>query len=117
MVQRSLLCCVSFALGFCITTPAHAQAWPSHTVRIVVPFAAGGGTDVLTRLLSATPRERLGRMNAEVVKALRVPDIRNAILKEGGDPTPPTPDEMAALFKSDVTKYARVIKAANVQTN
>jgi tripartite-type tricarboxylate transporter receptor subunit TctC len=33
------------------TTQAPAQEWPSKPLHFVVPFAAGGSTDVLTRLL------------------------------------------------------------------
>jgi tripartite-type tricarboxylate transporter receptor subunit TctC len=32
-------------------TPSHAQEWPTRLVRFVVPFPAGGATDVLTRVL------------------------------------------------------------------
>ena len=34
------------------TAGAHAQAWPSKPIRFIVPYAAGGGTDVLTRVIA-----------------------------------------------------------------
>lgn len=40
--------------------PAQAQDYPSRTVEIVVPFAAGGGTDLIARLLSERLSESLG---------------------------------------------------------
>lgn len=41
--------------------PIAAQTWPSRTVRMIVPFPAGGSADTLTRLLAPKLSERLGQ--------------------------------------------------------
>jgi tripartite-type tricarboxylate transporter receptor subunit TctC len=40
---------------------AGAQAWPQKPVRMIVPFAAGGGTDFIARLASRQLSQRLGQ--------------------------------------------------------
>ena len=42
---------MAIAVALATATPVCAAQWPLRTVRVVVPFAAGGATDVLTRLL------------------------------------------------------------------
>src|SRR5262245_41084975 len=44
-----------------IAAPAGAQTWPTRPVTVMVPFAAGGGSDLLARLVTQKLEERLGK--------------------------------------------------------
>jgi tripartite-type tricarboxylate transporter receptor subunit TctC len=51
----SLLCLVSSHAVFAV------EPYPAHTIKIIVPFAAGSGSDVVARLLGRHLQERLGK--------------------------------------------------------
>src|SRR5690606_9134759 len=44
-----------------IGLPATAQAWPSRPIRLVSPYAPGGSSDILTRVLGDFLSQRLGQ--------------------------------------------------------
>jgi tripartite-type tricarboxylate transporter receptor subunit TctC len=61
ILRRYLLVAVSL---LCLALPQAAlaaDAYPTHTVKIIVPFAAGSGSDVVARLLARHLQERLGK--------------------------------------------------------
>ena len=61
------------------------------------------------------PRPIVQRLNSELVRALRLPDVRERLLSQSTEPVGNTPQEFAAFMKSEHTKWAKVIKAANVK--
>ena len=65
-------------------------------------------------LPAGTPREITAKLNAEIIKALKSPDVNDFIVREGGDPVGSSPDELAQLFKREIDKYAKIIKAGNI---
>ncbi|MGH8703761.1 MAG: tripartite tricarboxylate transporter substrate binding protein [Burkholderiales bacterium] len=64
---------------------------------------------------AGTPKEIIGKMNAEIVKALKAEDIRQFMASEGADPVGSTPEELNAYFRKEYEKYAKLIKARNIK--
>ena len=62
-----------------------------------------------------TPKDVIAKLNAEIVKVLQAPEMREAISKDGAEPVGSTPEELGAYFRREVEKYAKVIRTANVQ--
>ena len=64
---------------------------------------------------AGTPREIIVRLNTEVQKLLTNADVREKLLAQGGIPLGGTPEQMAEQIKSDVVKWGKVVRAANVK--
>ena len=56
-VIRSAL--LALALASAVASRATADDYPRHTVTLICPFPAGGGTDILTRMLATELQEKL----------------------------------------------------------
>jgi len=59
--RRRLLCLAACAAGLPLAGIARAQAYPAKPVRVIVPFAAGGPTDVFARLIALGLSRALGQ--------------------------------------------------------
>ena len=53
------------AITLAVAGFAHAQNYPTKTIRLVVPLVAGGPTDLLARLIAQPLGERLGQQGLE----------------------------------------------------
>jgi tripartite-type tricarboxylate transporter receptor subunit TctC len=58
---RLATCLLAGMVTLCMAGQAHAQAWPARQVRLIVPFAAGGTTDVVARVLGQKLAEAWGQ--------------------------------------------------------
>ncbi|RST54401.1 Bug family tripartite tricarboxylate transporter substrate binding protein [Variovorax sp. MHTC-1] len=59
--RRAWLCAAASALALGAGSAAHAQTYPTKPIKMVVPFAAGGGTDVLARVIGEKLAAGLGQ--------------------------------------------------------
>jgi tripartite-type tricarboxylate transporter receptor subunit TctC len=64
-----------------------------------------------------TSKDVIARLNAEILKALKSADVREFMGKEGGEPAGTSPDEMTTYFRREVDKFAKVIRASNIQVD
>lgn len=62
-----------------------------------------------------TPATIVGKLHLETVKALALPDLRAKLADLGLEPIGNSPDEFAAIIKSEIPKWAKVIKDAGIK--
>jgi len=65
--------------------------------------------------VKGTPQAAIDRMYAETVKVLAMPDIKEIWTAQGADPGGQPPAEFAAFLKSEIAKWATVVKEAGAK--
>lgn len=66
---------------------------------------------------AGTPPDIVARLHRETVAALREPDMVARLKTLGADPVGNTPDEFASFIRSELAKYAKVIREAKIKVD
>ena len=66
---------------------------------------------------AATPRDIVNRLNAEIVKALAIPEIRQRLLDLGSDMIGNSPEAADKFLRAELERWGTVVRAANVKPN
>lgn len=64
---------------------------------------------------AGTPKANIDKLSSEFGRMVALADIREKLAVQGMVPFYATPDQLAAILQSDLAKYAKVIKAGNMQ--
>lgn len=64
---------------------------------------------------AGTPRAIVERLNLELTRILRTPNLLERLAQDGAVAVPGTPEEFAALIKSEIAKWAKVVQAAHIR--
>jgi tripartite-type tricarboxylate transporter receptor subunit TctC len=66
---------------------------------------------------AGTPKDVIAKWNAEVVKILNSPDMRERLTAQGAESAPTTPEQFAAFIQSEIPKYARIVKISGAKVD
>ena len=64
---------------------------------------------------AATPAAAIARLNSDIVRALRTPDVQERFKAQGMSAAPSTPEQFAALLQSETARYAKVVREAGIR--
>jgi tripartite-type tricarboxylate transporter receptor subunit TctC len=64
---------------------------------------------------SGTPLAIVRRLNAELVKILAMPEIREALAKQGADAAPGSPEQFAAFMRQEYVRWGVVVREAGIK--
>jgi tripartite-type tricarboxylate transporter receptor subunit TctC len=66
---------------------------------------------------AGTPANVIARLNTEVNRVLKMPDVREKIRAEGGDVLGSTPEVFGTLVKDDVVKWGKVVRDSGAKVD
>ena len=66
---------------------------------------------------AGTPKAIVEKLNAETIKAMQNPAVKEKLASIGGDPLPMKPAEFEAFVSKEIDINAELVKAAKVQIN
>ena len=66
---------------------------------------------------AGTPADIINRLNAEVVKILKQPSVREQLMAQGAEPVGDTPEEFSRFTLAEISKWAKIIKISGAKVD
>ena len=85
--------------------PAISETVPGYDIAVWYGVVAPAGT----------PRDIIAKLNSEIVRVLAAPDFRSRIVGEAVEPIGSTPEQFADYIRTEMAKWSKVVKEANVR--
>jgi tripartite-type tricarboxylate transporter receptor subunit TctC len=102
---------------------AVTSAHPTALAPGVPPVAASGlpGYEVVAAIAlfapAKTPTAIINQLSQETARVLKRPDVKQRFFDSGAETVGSSPEELAAMIKSDVTKWGKLIKDAGIKVD
>ncbi len=64
---------------------------------------------------AGTPREIVAKLQHEIARILNLPDVRERLLALGAEPVGSTPEQFGAHIRTEISKWANVVKATGIE--
>jgi tripartite-type tricarboxylate transporter receptor subunit TctC len=147
MTRVAIYCrCFAFACAVFASASSHAQDYPSHPVRVIVPFSPGGAVDGPIRVIAQEMSKRLGqsvvienrpgagatmgllapkgtlasivdRLQREVAAALATSEVQNYMAGASIEAVGSTAAEFAAFYQSERDRWAKIIRETGAKVD
>ncbi len=66
---------------------------------------------------AAVPKDIVARLNADITRILRMPDVVERLSSQGAEPAGGTPEQFGAFIRSEIDKWAKLVKTANMKAD
>ena len=76
-------------------------------------FETGSWQGIVTA--AGTPKEVIGRLNAEIARILNTPEMKENLARQGAEVYTMTPEQLGNWLKKEIDKWAKVVRAANLK--
>lgn len=98
-----------------VTTPKRSPVLPDipALAETLAGYSAGPWYGVLAP--TGTPQDIIAKLNQEIVKILRSPEVKQNLSSEGADPVGSTPGEFAAHLKAETERWGKVVRQARMK--
>ena len=123
---------VPLIIDTALVTGSHIKAGKLRALAVAAPRRAASLPDVPTAAEAGvpgfeigswqavfapagTPKEIVGRLNAEIASILGQPDIQARLAELGIEPAGGPPEELAELQRNDIARWAKVVKEADIR--